>query len=73
MSRAVWQAVDTESARCRDMTDHQHATIISVVHRALEWIRHDLLAEEAGARQRAEVALAAMIPPALRSDTDTGK
>ena len=55
------------------MTDQQHAVLTSVVQRAPEWIRHDLLAKEPGARQRAEEALAAMIAAALRSDASVGK
>ncbi|WP_343055354.1 DUF6771 family protein [Sphingomonas aerophila] len=55
------------------MTDQQHATLTSVLHRAPEWIRHDLLAKEPGVRQRAEEALAAMIAAVLRSDTDVGR
>jgi len=55
------------------MTDQQHAIITGVVHRAPEWIRHDLLSKEPGARERAEEALAAMIAAALRSDTEARK
>lgn len=68
----MWLAANTETARCGDMTDQQNATITSVVHRAPEWIRHDLLAKEPGARQRAEEALAAMIAAALRPETGAG-
>jgi hypothetical protein len=60
----VWLAADTETARCAGMTDQQHATITSVLHRAPDWIRHDLLAKEPVVRQRAEKALAAMIAAA---------
>jgi hypothetical protein len=52
------------------MTGQQHEIITGIVHRAPEWIRHDLLSKEPGARERAEEALAAMITAALRSATE---
>ncbi|WP_416222449.1 DUF6771 family protein [Sphingomonas sp. CD22] len=47
------------------MSDEQLASITSVLRRAPEWIRHDLLAKDPAGRQRAEEALAAMIAAAL--------
>lgn len=48
------------------MTDDQHLTITSVIRRAPEWFRRDLLAKDPAGRQRAEEALAAMIAASLR-------
>lgn len=47
------------------MTDTLQTTITAVIARAPEWIRHDLLSKESGARERAEETLAAMIANAL--------
>jgi hypothetical protein len=52
------------------MTDEQLALITSVVRRAPEWVRHDLLAKDPAGRQRAEEALAAMIAAAIRHNGD---
>ncbi len=45
----------------RELTD----TILRVVERAPQWIRHDLDSKDAVARIRAEESLAAMIADAL--------
>ena len=50
------------------LIDEQLALITSVVRRAPEWVRHELLAKDMSGRQRAEEALAAMISAALRQD-----
>lgn len=50
----------------RDLTD----TILRVVERAPQWIRHDLDAKDAVARIRAEESLAAMIADALDRQAD---
>ena len=47
------------------MTDALNATIVAVLGRAPEWLRHDLLAKDENTRTRAEEALAAMIASAL--------
>ena len=46
------------------------ATILRVIERAPQWLRHDLESKNAGARSRAEETLAAMIADALGSGTD---
>ena len=53
----------------RKMTDEQHATITTVVKKMPDWIRRDLLSNDAANRQRAEDALAARIAVALRTGT----
>jgi len=53
------------------MNDTLQATIIAVIARIPEWIRHDLLSKEANARTRAEETLAAMIANAL-AEIDRG-
>lgn len=50
------------------MTDQQLDAIAAVLHRAPEWVRHDLATKDPSARQRAEEALAAMISAALRAE-----
>ena len=55
------------------MNDEQLALITSVMRRAPEWVRQDLLAKDTAGRQRAEEALAAMIAAALRHDTEVTK
>lgn len=40
-------------------------TVLAVIERAPEWIRHDLAAKDATIRARAEETLAAMIANAL--------
>jgi hypothetical protein len=47
------------------MNDSLQATITAVLARAPEWIRHDLVSKEPGARARAEETLAAMVANAL--------
>ncbi|WP_298090147.1 DUF6771 family protein [uncultured Sphingomonas sp.] len=49
------------------MTDPVLHTITTVLRRAPEWVRHDLVAKDAGTRERAEEALAAMIAAALHA------
>lgn len=51
----------------RGMTDPVLHTITTVLRRAPEWVRHDLVAKDAGTRERAEEALAAMIAAALHA------
>ncbi|MBG6120179.1 hypothetical protein IWY39_004044 [Sphingobium sp. JAI105] len=43
-------------------------TILRVIERAPQWLRHDLEAKEAVVRARAEETLAAMIVDALASN-----
>lgn len=50
----------------RELTD----TILRVVERAPQWIRHDLDSKDAVARIRAEEALSAMIADALNNQAD---
>jgi len=52
------------------MIDKQLALITSVMRRAPEWVRYDLLAKDPAGRQRAEEALAAMIAASLRQDAE---
>jgi hypothetical protein len=47
------------------MDDQILAIIAHVLDRAPQWLRHDLAAKDAVARQRAEETLAAMIADAL--------
>ncbi len=47
------------------MTDTLQATIASILQRAPDWIRQELLSKEKATRARAEEALAAMISNAL--------
>ncbi|RVT90195.1 DUF6771 family protein [Sphingomonas crocodyli] len=47
------------------MTIDLQTIIHSVIARAPQWVRQDLLAKEAGVRERAEEALAAMIASAI--------
>lgn len=51
----------------RELTD----TILRVVERAPQWIRHDLDSKDAVARIRAEESLAAMIADALNQQAAT--
>ncbi|MFB9051296.1 hypothetical protein ACFFV8_21570 [Sphingobium indicum] len=44
--------------------------IMTILSRAPQWIRHDLLSKDAGVKQRAEETLAAMIANALATGTD---
>jgi hypothetical protein len=46
------------------------ATILRVIERAPQWLRHDLESKDAAVRSRAEETLAAMIADALGSGTD---
>jgi hypothetical protein len=48
------------------MQDDLQATIISIIARAPEWVRQELLSKEPATRARAEEALAAMIADALK-------
>ena len=43
-------------------------TVLMVLERAPEWVRHDLAAKDAAIRDRAEETLAAMIASALAQD-----
>ena len=47
------------------MDEETKATILAVIERAPQWIRHDLPAKDSAARARAEETLAAMIADAL--------
>ncbi|HUD91792.1 DUF6771 family protein [Sphingobium sp.] len=60
------------------MDEKTNSTILRVIERAPQWLRHDLEAKEAGVRARAEETLAAMIADALASnapssDSTTGR
>ncbi|NYI23821.1 hypothetical protein [Sphingobium indicum] len=44
--------------------------IMTILSRAPQWIRHDLLSKDASVKQRAEETLAAMIANALATGTD---
>jgi hypothetical protein len=48
------------------MTNETTRIILSVLNRAPQWIRHDLLSKDPMVRSRAEEALAAMIGEALK-------
>lgn len=52
------------------MDDKTTKLIMAVLHRAPQWIRHDLLSKEESVKQRAEESLAAMIANALVSGTE---
>ena len=52
------------------MDEQVTATILRVIERAPQWLRHDLESKDAGVRSRAEETLAAMIADALGSGTD---
>ena len=43
-------------------------TILRILERTPQWIRHDLLAADVAVRQRAEETLAIMIATALEGD-----
>ncbi len=47
-------------------------TILEVLARAPQWVRHDLAAKDEGARSRAEETLAAMIASAIANGTEMG-
>jgi len=51
------------------MNDQMSATILKVIERAPQWLRHDLESKDAAARGRAEETLAAMIGDALANGT----
>lgn len=56
------------------MDDQSLAIIAHVLDRAPQWLRHDLAAKDAAARQRAEETLAAMIADALaKGKTEAGE
>ena len=52
------------------MDEETTATILRVIERAPQWVRHDLESKDAGVRSRAEETLAAMIADALGSGPD---
>lgn len=56
------------SHRLACMDDKTKSTILRVIERAPQWLRHDLDAKEAVVRARAEETLAAMIVDALASN-----
>jgi hypothetical protein len=56
------------SHRLARMDEKTNSTILRVIQRAPQWLRHDLEAKEAGVRARAEETLAAMITDALASN-----
>ena len=47
------------------MDEETNTTILRVLERAPQWIRHDLESKDTGVRTRAEETLAAMIANAL--------
>ena len=47
------------------MDEKKNATILRVIERAPQWLRHDLDSRDSAARGRAEETLAAMISDAL--------
>jgi len=51
------------------MDEKTNATILRVIERAPQWLRHDLESKDAAARGRAEETLAAMISDALANGT----
>jgi len=51
------------------MDEKIKATILRVIERAPQWLRHDLESKDAAARGRAEETLAAMIGDALANGT----
>lgn len=46
------------------------ATILAVIERAPQWVRHDLECRDSAIRTRAEETLAAMIAAALQDASD---
>ena len=48
------------------MQDDLQATIATIIARAPEWVRQELLSKEPAIRARAEEALAAMVADALK-------
>lgn len=46
------------------------ATILAVIERAPQWVRHDLESRDSAIRARAEETLAAMIAAALQDAND---
>ena len=48
-------------------------TILRILERTPQWIRHDLLATDAAVRQRAEETLAIMIATSLENDAAGGQ
>jgi hypothetical protein len=51
------------------MDEKMNATILRVIERTPQWLRHDLGSRDAAARGRAEETLAAMISDALANGT----
>lgn len=51
------------------MDEKTNDTILRVIERAPQWLRHDLESKDAAARARAEETLAAMISDALANGT----
>lgn len=54
------------------MTEDLQSTISTIIQRAPEWLRHDLVSKDKATRQRAEEALAAIIANALGDGDRTG-
>jgi hypothetical protein len=50
------------------MDDAQKASVLAVIRRMPQWIRHDLQTKDAAVRSRAEESLAAIIAGALEDD-----
>lgn len=50
------------------MDDALMKTVLTVLQRAPEWLRHDISAKDSGVRNRAEETLAAMIEAALHEN-----
>lgn len=50
------------------MNDDLMKTVLTLLQRAPEWLRHDIGAKDSGVRSRAEETLAAMIEAALRAN-----
>jgi hypothetical protein len=51
------------------MHDNIEATILIMLQRTPQWIRHDMAVKEARVRTRAEAALAAMIAQAIAAES----
>lgn len=54
------------------MNDDLMKTVLTILQRAPEWLRHDIGAKDNGVRSRAEETLAAMIEAALRDNGSDG-
>jgi hypothetical protein len=54
------------------MNDDLMKTVLTLLQRAPEWLRHDIGAKDNGVRNRAEETLAAMIEAALRDNGSDG-